>query len=59
MTLVLDLEEKPPKEVLSIELEQDPRTVIYNEAVAKGFKGTFEEFYKQTAQPMTWATTEW
>lgn len=57
--LVLDLEDKPPKEVLFIEIEQDPRQVIYNEAVAKGFKGTFEEFYKQTAQPMVWASTNW
>lgn len=57
--LVLELEDKEPKEILFIQMEQDPRQAIYNEAVAKGFKGTFEEFYKQTAQPMVWASTNW
>lgn len=45
--ITLNLQDKPPKETLLIRAEQDPRQVIYREAVAKGFKGTFEEFYQQ------------
>lgn len=45
--IVLKLDEKPCKDKLVIQQDQDPRIVIYNEAVAKGYTGTFEEFFGQ------------